>query len=256
MNSTFEDVFNSETIAEAQEKSASNKLNDLVYDSIESAILSLRLRPGCRLNTADIARNLGVSITPVKNAIQKLSQNGLVSEKPGFSGYFVFDIDDHTIESVFAIRQCIEGFSAYECARRLPLIDTAPLRKLADGFYDAWMRFAEGHETPENRIARSQLDILFHRAVLDAAGNQFLIDAYKSSSYRSSYVNRRAFEYWDVDTNMDFRKIVAGQHRNIVNAIETGIPEFARKAAEDHVLYASSRSMLYRAASKSIESKE
>lgn len=252
MNTTFEEIFNPEMISSLQEDGLSNKLNDLVYNCMESAILSLKLQPGEKLNVAEIARNFGVSITPVKNSIQKLIQNGLVVERPGYNGLYVFDLDDKSLADIFGVRQCIEGFAAYECARRLPIIELEPLRKLADDFYDSWMTYADGCETAEGRLLRNSYDISFHELMVKDAGNDFLLDAYKRSNYRASYVQIRTFDYWDVDTNMDFRRICAGQHRNIVNAISTGIPEIARKAAEDHAIFAASRTALYKTASKGL----
>src|SRR5271167_5115140 len=80
---------------------------DAVYEVLRQAIVTYTLKPGERMNIDDLAQKLGVSLTPVRSAIQKLSTEGLV-EIRSRSGTFVASLTAQDVEETFRIRCALE----------------------------------------------------------------------------------------------------------------------------------------------------
>ncbi len=83
------------------------RMGSRVFDSLRQAIVQLRLRPGYLLSEADVARQLGVSRQPVREAFIKLAEIGLVEVKPQ-RGTFVMLISIRQVQNVRFIREAIE----------------------------------------------------------------------------------------------------------------------------------------------------
>ena len=242
----YSDVFNEKTIAAYQAENPFVKLNDVVYACLEKAIVSLAICPGERLNIAELAKALDVSATPIKTAIQRLIATGLVEERDNNAGYYVFDMDDRSLQNIFDTRRCLEGFSAQLCAQRLGLIDLEQMKRLAKEYRELWNRYADGDNSQENIVARRKVDVNFHQLIVESTGNDMLINCYQQMTLHANYALLRTFEFWEREIEMDNRRRLAEQHLTIVRAIATGIPDLARKAAEDHVQFASQRCILNR----------
>lgn len=84
-----------------------SQLNEQVYDLLKTEILGGSLRSGERLSITDLSRRLGISATPVRDALRKLETDGLVSVVPR-SGTFVSEFTSHHVQEVFQSRQIIE----------------------------------------------------------------------------------------------------------------------------------------------------
>src|SRR4051794_1765784 len=104
---------------------------DAVYQAIRQAILSSRLKPGERLNVDDLAEKLGVSLTPVRGAIQQLSTEGLIEIRPR-SGTFVAQLTERDVEETYKIRCALECLAAEEVIGRLDKAELATLCKSED----------------------------------------------------------------------------------------------------------------------------
>jgi len=89
------------------------KLTDSAYEELKAAIVDLRLPPGTMLRESSIGRQLGVSKTPVREALLKLEQDGLVELVP-FKGGRVVGYSRRDVREIFELRALLEG----ACARR------------------------------------------------------------------------------------------------------------------------------------------
>jgi len=78
-----------------------------VYNVIKDSIVTLRLKPNQYLNIRKISQQLGTSITPVRSALQRLANEGLVIAKPRI-GFFVSGIDENQVKNLFAVRKSLE----------------------------------------------------------------------------------------------------------------------------------------------------
>src|SRR3954463_7606838 len=101
---------------------------DAVYEALRQAIVSSLMKPGERLNVEDLAQKLGVSLTPVRGAIQQLATEGLVEIRPR-SGTFVANLTVQDVEETFKIRCALECLAA---EKSTGLIEPAELARLRD----------------------------------------------------------------------------------------------------------------------------
>lgn len=236
MKNYYEKVFKKETIIEHQKVNPFIKLNDVVYDCIKEAIDELKIQPGEKLNINEIAKQLDVSITPVKNASLKLMEEGRIEYRTGKNaGYYVFDVNEKELTDIYDTRKCYEGFAAFLCAQRLILVNLDHLQELAEEHKRLWLDYADGDDSYDNFNARLECDMRFHEMLVRYSDNAMLYKEYMKNKKNFEYTLRRSLNYWKIDKGVYGKKIMAGQHLNIVNGIATGIPEIARKASEDHV---------------------
>jgi len=141
-------------------------LADQVYEYLRKKITNVELEPGSRIDATQIAKELGVSITPVREAINKLSQQGLVIIKP-YVGFFVANLTSKDIEELFDLRKSLE-LLALEYVMRSPDIN----------YIDQLLQKANAilTETGE-RLANAirQFDEEFHvNFLIKASGNSWL----------------------------------------------------------------------------------
>ena len=118
------------------ESSSSSKLRDVVSQMLYDEIVSLRIAPGTKLNVNSIASALGISRTPVAEAIVNLCEQGFVVSKPNTSGYYVIDLSLSDMIDLYSVRAAIECEAAALYTERASAETVAELEKLADEFTD------------------------------------------------------------------------------------------------------------------------
>ena len=100
-----------------------------VYDALRDAILGGKIKSGSPLTQVDIARELGVSRTPVREALRRLQESGLVAGAPNYRSRVVgFDAEE--IESIYVKRLLLEGFSAHCAARNMRSLQLIEMRSI------------------------------------------------------------------------------------------------------------------------------
>ncbi|WP_298023293.1 GntR family transcriptional regulator [uncultured Dysosmobacter sp.] len=246
MVDNYEMLFDPKIIAKYQEENPTAKVTDIVYNYLESAILSSKISPGSKINAANIAEALNVSVTPVRNAIRQLAAVGLLSENENGKNYYAFNISEKMLTEVFDARRMLEGSASYICAQRIALIDMRELRHLADIYRTLWQEFADGDYSLLNRRRRIDIDRAFHNLLIRSTENHYLIDYYSSLEKMATHALIRALEFWDNEKDRSNMLILAAQHHIICNGVESGVPEVARKAAESHVEFATLRCVVNR----------
>ena len=90
-------------------------MTDWVYEEVRQAIIELRLKPGEALREAAIAEQLGVSKTPVREALARLEQEGLV-ETTSFKGAVVSGYSPEDLQEIYELRELLEGAAARAAA--------------------------------------------------------------------------------------------------------------------------------------------
>jgi len=144
-------------------------LPDDIYDALREALLSNELPPGQKLNLDQIARDLGVSNTPVRQALSRLEADGLVSKEP-FKGYVSSPLlDTRRIDEAYEYRLLIEPHMASRAARLRSEDDVRALQQ--------WVHEVEGgllapNDEFINLAARRDYD--FHVLIATAAGNEMV----------------------------------------------------------------------------------
>lgn len=140
-------------------------LGGRVYKSIRDLILSQAYPPGSKLNVEQLCRNLGVSRTPVWDAMRRLETEGLVSTVPRH-GVFVLNYGVEKIRDLFAVRGALEGLAARQSATNR---DPQVRETLA-----AVVRLLERTALAKDVEQYSRTAIEFHDRVLAASRNQVL----------------------------------------------------------------------------------
>lgn len=137
-------------------------LAEEVYRRIRADIMSLKLPPETRVSVDSLARELGVSQTPIREALSMLEANGLVSKRH-FAGYATSPrMDRAQLDELFEFRLLIEPHAA---------------RKAAQGMTEADMgQLSSGEEAPSHD-AFADMDTDFHRLIAQGAGNHLIADS-------------------------------------------------------------------------------
>ena len=140
-------------------------LGERVYKSIRDLILSQAHPPGSKLNVEQLCRNLGVSRTPVWDAMRRLETEGLVSTVPRH-GVFVLNYGVEKIRDLFAVRGALEALASRQAALNLD--------PEARGILEAKVRQLERTAGAKDVEQYSRAAIEFHDCLLATARNQVL----------------------------------------------------------------------------------
>lgn len=128
-----------------------------------------RLKHGDRINEADLARRLGISRNPIREAISALAQSGLLVAMPRRGAFLrSFTIED--VDDIFSFRVCLECFAARQAVEQLTPAD-------CDAFDGLIAQMEEAAER-DDRVAVQQLDLRFHRRLCELSGNRQTLRAY------------------------------------------------------------------------------
>ena len=111
-------------------------LRDVVFNTLRQAILTGELKPGERLMEIHLANRLGVSRTPIREAIHKLAQEGLVTMVPR-KGAEVAQITEKSMTDVLEVRRALDALCIELACERMTAQDLARLKEACGGFEEA-----------------------------------------------------------------------------------------------------------------------
>lgn len=143
------------------------RASDSVYEALRHAILSSAFQPGQRLKIHDLAVQLGVSLTPVKDAVTRLEAEALIEVRPR-SGTFVTAVSPEDIYEAFEIRCALECLAGEKVSAHAGVGDHARLRRLADAILAC--------RDDKTHAARN---VEFHKCIVTLSGSRRLIDMYE-----------------------------------------------------------------------------
>ena len=199
---------------------------DDVHQAIREAILDRRFPPRMRLNVEELASQLGVSLTPVRSAIQLLAAEGLV-DVHSRSGTFVATLSRRDLEEIFDIRCALECLAAETAADRLTAGAVDRARELA-----AIMRKPVKNDS--QRKIHEQANSEFHDIIIRASGNRRLADIYESLQAHIAMCRlHRLDESWQTRLPQEQK-----EHQEIVEALEKRDAHSLAKALRSHILRA------------------
>jgi DNA-binding GntR family transcriptional regulator len=138
-------------------------LSQQAYQRLRDKIVMLHLAPGAPLNEATLMAELQLGRTPIREAIQRLASEGLITLRPR-RGAFVADLSITDLQQIFELRRVIEGYAAALAAERATAADCAALRagltQLSNSDGDTRLHI--------------EMDRQFHRALARSAHNKYL----------------------------------------------------------------------------------
>jgi DNA-binding GntR family transcriptional regulator len=192
-------------------------LRQAVYESMVELVVSGRLNPGEHLVETDLARQLGVSRQPVREALHRLQAEGWVDLRPN-QGAFVHEPTDNEVDQLLDARELLEMETARLAARSADAEAAARLRAIChEGEAAVKAGDTEVFITANNR---------FHAALAEVAGNAVLAEL-------SAIVGRRMRWYYRLAAPLRGETSCA-EHLELIDAIAAGDEKRAAKAARQH----------------------
>jgi DNA-binding GntR family transcriptional regulator len=190
---------------------------EFVYDHLLEAISEGRMR-GVRIREEDIAKTLGVSRTPVREALQRLQERGLLTVGAGRS-LVIVELGEREVRELYAMREILEGSAARFAAQHASSDEIALLYRL--------------HETYIAAFGKSDtlvtLNRRFHQAIHEASHNRYLTQALSGVHDSLALLHSTTFRVPVEPERSD------AEHRRIIAAIERRDPDEAEAAARDHI---------------------
>ncbi len=195
-------------------------LRELVFEALREAIISGTLRPGERLMEVQLADELGVSRTPVREAIRKLEHDGFVVMIPR-KGAYVADMSLKDVAEIFDVRRALEALAAQLASERASDEDLERCERIL-------VEYGECIEQLDT-VRLIEVDSRFHEAIYQMAGNSRLqqmlnllreqVQRYRTMTLSHGPRMKRALE----------------EHRRILEAIAARDGERAARLAREHI---------------------
>ena len=192
---------------------------EAVLEAVKHAILTGRLAPGQPLIENELAAQLGVSKTPVREALKTLAGAGLVTMSP-YRGACVRLVDDALAHSVYDIRVLLEP----EAVRR-----SAARGEAGRGSWEAASAALDAADLATDRADRQQANREFHRSLYTGCGNDLMVgmlDGLRDQTALVSTVVWTRNASWEQE---------AAEHRAILEAIRAGRADAAASLLEEHI---------------------
>jgi DNA-binding GntR family transcriptional regulator len=203
-------------------------LADGVYEQIRALIMNDGIEPGARVNIDEIARELGVSGTPVREALARLESEELVSRLP-LRGYRVTELlNRKEVDDMYALRLLLEPPSAALAAVAMSDSSVAALEAEL-----ATCPAAPVDDAYSDYKALTAHDARLHELILRLAGNVAVEQAFARTHCH--------LHFFRLNYNQPFGEQTIAEHRTIVDALVAGSATAARKAMTDHLEVARDR---------------
>ncbi len=195
-------------------------LREIVYDQLKMQILTGKISPGTRMMEVDLADNMGVSRTPVREAIRKLEKEGLVVIEPR-RGAYVSDISVKDMVDTLVVREDMEGLAAFLAAQSISDAEIEELEEITTGYSEA---ISAGRMEDIIRY-----DEAFHRRIVELSGNKPLMKLFETVQ---ELALRFRYLYYDDFSRYENMPI---EHQHIIDAIKSGDSLKARQVSDGHV---------------------
>ncbi|MCO6187615.1 GNAT family N-acetyltransferase [Rhizobium sp. L1K21] len=195
-------------------------LAEIVVEQISSIILNGELRPGDKLNEAEIAERLKVSRGPVREATRQLKEAGLL-ETHAYRGAFVRKLDQREISDIYALREILECTAALAAVRLASPDDFGAIENA--------LRDTETAALSNARARMIEADVAFHTALCHAGHNGRITETFSKLATELRLVHLM------MSPNPDQLKAAALDHRTIMEALRNRTPDRLIAALRSHI---------------------
>ena len=195
----------------------------LIADHLREQIVQGSIRPGQQINEYFLASQLNMSRSPVREALQRLCQEGILVYRRNH-GVFVSQIERHDLREIHRVRESLESAAAGR------LLDGSP-RQIKDtcaALKEIVSEMAMQVATSDQQ-AIARLELQFHSALVAGAGNSRFIRIYKTLAAESRMCNL------DLDMSHARLEVLVEEHQHIVDLLEAGDREGLLKAIKRHL---------------------
>ncbi|WP_211217848.1 GntR family transcriptional regulator [Fodinicurvata sediminis] len=207
---------------EATDSEQGKSLTEKAYKRLEELIVTLQLAPGAVLSEAQLAKQLGIGRTPIREALQRLSREGLIVILPR-RGILVSEINVTRQLKLLEVRRELERLMASCSARRASTSEKQEFQKLAEGM----KKTAE----EDDDITFMRLDLRLNHLLCEASRNEYITNAIGLIQSLS-----RRFWYSHYKEVLDL-PLCARLHASLALAISEGKQEEAIQASDDLMDY-------------------
>jgi len=210
----------------------SGKLRNQAYSYIQQKILSGELPVGQQVSEASLAREIGISRTPVREAIQQLGREGLVEQVPRL-GTIVKALDRRDIVELYELREALEPFAVGHAAQRIRPAELERCSRLCDEIH---ILNEEAREAGVERLTGAKLrrflaaDMGFHMMLVRAAGNERI-----QKIIADSRVLIRIFNTHRQEHDRRILNETEQFHSQILSAVREQDSERARSIMGEHI---------------------
>jgi len=195
-------------------------LEERVFSSLEEDILSGELCAGTRLKEQELSIRLGVSRTPIRGALQRLADEGLVEIMTNRSAVVV-GVSEEDLEDTYRIRVRLEGLASRLCTMRICEEDKRELL--------ASVELSEFYIKKNDAEHLKELDTTFHRIIYKASGNRLLCKILSELHRNIKAYRKRSL------SNPDRVEKSVAEHREILTAILSGDADEADRLTSLHI---------------------
>ena len=201
----------------------STSLADQVFDKLENDIIQGVYAKGEILTELKLVEQLGVSRTPIREALRRLEQERLIEDTG--KGSRVLGITKEDLEDIMNIRQRIEGLAAYYAAKNITPDGLRELTHIVD--------LQEFYFSKRDKEHLRQVDDEFHDMICALSGRSVIADTLIPLMRKTRRYRRVAIDDWERTTN------TMNEHRRMFEAIASGNAELAQELATQHIIQAS-----------------
>lgn len=197
----------------------SESVVDRVYDQLKSMAIGFKFRPGERLNEGDLAKQLGISRTPLREALNRLNTEGFLTFAPG-RGFFCRELDAREIFNLYELRKALEIASVRLAIGRARPEQIASLVEFLE---------ATGPDPGErNAVELVELDEIFHERLMEMSDNLEMLRVLRNINARIRFVR------W-IDMDRINRSNTQAEHLRILLALRDRDEATCAAVLEKHI---------------------
>ena len=198
---------------------ASDSYVDRAYERLKIMAIGYHLKPGERLNEGELARQLGLSRTPLREALNRLTTEGFLRFSPG-KGFFCRELDPKEIYDLYQLRKALEVGAIKLSVQTAQDADIAALEQfLTETGPDA------GGRSTEELVS---LDETFHERLMSLSGNTEMLQVLRNVNAKIQFVR------W-VDMDRVSRPVTQAEHRQILDRVKARDEFGCIAALEKHI---------------------
>jgi DNA-binding GntR family transcriptional regulator len=209
-----------------------NPLRDQAYKHIHGKLLAGELPAGHVVSEHSLAREIGISRTPVREAIQRLEQEGILEQVPRY-GTIVRRPERRDLEELYQLREALEPYAVAQAAGRLGPEDLVTLGKLCDEIRSIAASLKKVPRAGLNATLMRRVlsaDLGFHMVLLRASGNRRLMKIIADSR-----VLTRIFGTPRQEHDLTILEETYRYHSGILEAVKRGQADRARQLMAEHI---------------------
>lgn len=199
-------------------------LRNSSYEAIKAMIVTGQLAPGRRVTELDLAEQLQVSRTPVREALNRLQRDGLVVERPR-TGFAVVQFDETMLREVFDLRKELDSYATRLAVLRITDEQVMSLTEILDKCDE----LARTDPSPRGRLEEMELGMELHRRIARISGNSLLAELLDGL-----LVKCQVFVWMEL-TQLDEFRAAREDHRMIVEAIAARDADQACEHSRRHI---------------------